>query len=109
LDFNVCGAAIHDCLPTILFRRVWHDPVRRADFQFTLIMQELRERCGACVVADVLEVVSHAEVKKEYFHELLFRRNRVGLQEFFQVLLAEILLLFLLLLGLPLLISLLNF
>jgi hypothetical protein len=73
-------------------------------------MQELRERCGACVVADVLEVVSHAEVKKVNFHQLLFGRYRIWLQEFFQVLLAEVLLLlFLLLLGPSLLISLLNF
>jgi hypothetical protein len=72
-------------------------------------MQELRERCGACVVTYVLEVVSHAEVKKEYFHELLFRSYRIWLEEFFQILLGEVLLLlFLLLLGPPLLISLLN-
>lgn len=61
------------------------------------------------MLTDVLEVVSHAEVKKENFYELLLRRNRVGLQEFFQILLAKVLLLFPLLLGLPLLISLLDF
>jgi len=106
----LCGAAIKDWLPIIFFRRVWHYPVRRTDFLFTLIMQELRERCGACVVTYVLEVVSYAEVKKENFHELLFRRYRIRLEEFFQILLGEVLLLlFLLLLGPSLLISLLNF
>jgi hypothetical protein len=61
------------------------------------------------VFADVLKVVSHAEVKQENFHELFFRRNGIRFQEFLQVLLAEVLLLSLLLLGFPLLISLLNF